>query len=434
VKSSQNHEFLLTFESGKQWIYNNMTNALTDLDGNNVVDNLEPGEFTDAEIAAPWNPIAKSNAPRTLKIQLGLKCNYSCAYCNQATQVGDEFHTNTDDAEDFINRLDTWLESEPQKIELWGGEPWLYWKKIKYLLPRLRERFPNAKFGMITNGSLLNQEIMDMIDEYDISITISHDGPGQYLRGPDPLVDDEKRAWIDQLVEKRQGNLCFNTVLTADNRDPNKVKNFFKKEFGPQAHSDFEGIVNDYSDGDVGLVREFCQEEYDELSQSILSGLYQGELMQTSYFGGRLVNFIEGIRSARPASSVGQKCGMDASHNIAVDLLGNAMTCQNTGAKGLHNIGNVYRGDVAIDTALHWSHREECKHCPVLHICAGSCMYLGGDNWSRSCNNEFYTGIPIFIAAMSELAEERLVSWQGNVVRPNYEIPKTNRIAITEVD
>ncbi len=57
---------------------------------------------------------------------------------------------------------------------------------------RLREAFPESKFSLITNGSLLSREKLDFIAEHDIEITISHDGPGQHLRGPDPFDDPAK--------------------------------------------------------------------------------------------------------------------------------------------------------------------------------------------------------------------------------------------------
>jgi hypothetical protein len=40
------------------------------------------------------------------------------------------------------------------------------------------------------------------------------------------------------------------------------------------------------------------------------------------------------------------------------------MTCQNTGAKGVHKIGHVADFDaIALDTATHFAFREECMSC-----------------------------------------------------------------------
>lgn len=74
----------------------------------------------------------------------------------------------------------------------------------------------------------------------------------------------------------------------------------------------------------------------------------------------------------RPIEALGQKCGMDSPDAIAVDLRGNVMTCQNTGAKDAHKIGHVADFDaIALDTATHFAFRPECISCPVVQLCKG---------------------------------------------------------------
>ncbi|MDT8858253.1 hypothetical protein RNZ50_25155 [Paracoccaceae bacterium Fryx2] len=94
-------------------------------------------------------PLGKSRAPRILKIQLGLSCNYACSYCNQAFQIADATVSKLVDVEHFLVQLDGWITGAPESIELWGGEPFLYWAKIRRLIPVLAERFPAARFSII---------------------------------------------------------------------------------------------------------------------------------------------------------------------------------------------------------------------------------------------------------------------------------------------
>ena len=71
--------------------------------------------------------------------------------------------------------------------------------------------------------------------------------------------------------------------------------------------------------------------------------------------------FYASIQRRRPIEALGQKCGMDSPDAIAVDLRGNVMTCQNTGAKGVHKIGHVDDfSAIALDTATHFAFRPEC--------------------------------------------------------------------------
>ena len=164
---------------------------------------VEPGIFAQVARVAKDKPLGKSRAPRVLKIQLGLSCNYACSYCSQAFQIADATVSKLADVEHFLTQLDGWITDAPEKIELWGGEPFLYWAKIKWLIPALAERFPAARFSIITNGSLLDREKLDFIAQYDIAIGISHDGPGQHLRGPDPFDDPGKSHWIEALLAER---------------------------------------------------------------------------------------------------------------------------------------------------------------------------------------------------------------------------------------
>ena len=128
---------------------------------------VEPGVFVPAPRVAKDKPLGKSRSPRILKIQLGLSCNYACSYCNQAFQIADATVSKLVDVEHFLVQLDSWITDAPESIELWGGEPFLYWAKIKRLIPALAERFPAARFSIITNGSLLSREKLDFIAAHE---------------------------------------------------------------------------------------------------------------------------------------------------------------------------------------------------------------------------------------------------------------------------
>ena len=50
---------------------------------------VEPGKFAQVARVAKDKPLGKSRAPRILKIQLVLSCNYACSYFSQAFQIAD---------------------------------------------------------------------------------------------------------------------------------------------------------------------------------------------------------------------------------------------------------------------------------------------------------------------------------------------------------
>ena len=112
----------------------------------------------------------------------------------------------------------------------------------------------------------------------------------------------------------------------------------------------------------------------------------------------------------RPSSAVGQKCGMDRSDNIAVDLKGNVLTCQNESPVEVsfngesHLIGSVDDFDnIKLKSSTHWSFRDNCAKCPVLQLCKGSCMFLHGPLWELGCDNSYSDNIPYFMSAIELL-------------------------------
>ena len=376
---------------------------------------IEPGIFAQVPRVAKDKPLGKSRSPRILKIQLGLSCNYACSYCNQAFQIADATVSKLADVEHFLAQIDDWITDAPEAIELWGGEPFLYWAKIKRLIPALAGRFPGAAFSIITNGSLLSREKLDFIATHDIAITISHDGPGQSLRGPDPLDDPEKRAWIEALLTERPGKTAFNAVLTRGYHNLRALKAWFADKVGPDIFVGLEGVVNVYDAATAIGTGRFEPAELNSLTRSIFEALVEDP--NAFGLGERIDEFYASIQRRRPIEALGQKCGMDREDTIAVDLRGNVMTCQNTGAKGAHKIGHVADFDaIALNTATHFAFRDECMSCPVVQLCKGSCMFLEGDFFAQSCANEFAFNFGIMIAAVWHLT--------GMVVR---EVKRTDR-------
>jgi len=396
---------------------------LTDEDGVPLLADASPCVFDQVQRVSAAAPGWKSRAAATLKIQLGLRCNYACSYCNQASSVPDAAVTRTSDADTFLEGLGQWLQGAPQRIEFWGGEPLLYFAKLRRLVPALRQRFPAAAFTMVSNGSLLDDEILDFIEACDIHVAISHDGPGQHLRGPDPF-DDPKRAHGLREFWRRRGGQArrakFNVVLTPANADIAATRSWFAQRLGDEAVVvDTEGVVSVYDDRNLGGAAAWREEDYRTLHASIVQGFASGTALLYPSLREKARDFIHSLQHCRPGSALGQKCAMDAPDQLAVDLHGNVMTCQNTGAQGRHRIGHVTQmEEVRLDTATHWSHRECCSHCPVVQLCQGGCMFLEGEHFAQSCENEYRFNLAILEGVLHQVTGLRLLRISGDIRRP----------------
>ena len=398
--------------------YNSHKNIMINEFGSLLIRKEQTIPYKSFHKVSPETPGRKGKIS-TLKIQLGLKCNYSCSYCLQSSELPDANVTSNSDTRSFIDSISKWLTVPPKRIEFWGGEPFVYWSKLKILVPELRNMFPKAEFLIITNGSLLDEEKIQFICDYDILIGMSHDGPQQKYRGPDPFRDEKTFATIKSLMDRRPGKVSFNIVLHAKNYDLEAIYNWFDEKF-PNPNLTLEGIVSTYDDYTLKNIGQFTKQQYNELVNNVF---YELTVKRTRFksLSMKLDSFIESLRQQIPINMLHQRCGMDKEDMIAVDLQGNVMTCQNTGSKGNHKIGSVYDYEnIKLDTSTHLSFREECTHCPVVQLCKGGCMYLQNDYFTQSCWNEYYYNLGVFKAALFFLTGRILIKLEGDIRRPTY--------------
>jgi uncharacterized protein len=408
-------------------LYRPHTSELTDESGETLLGDIQPFGYEDAERVSPNQPGWKSRKVGTLKIQLGLHCNYACSYCNQASYVKDATVTRTADADEFMAGMSRWLHDAPARIEFWGGEPLLYFAKLKRLVPALRDRFPAAVLFIVTNGSLIDEEILTFIEKWDLFVAVSHDGPGQHLRGPDPFDDPQAARWLRELWKRRGGDqrkrVIFNVVLTPQNADIGATRAWFEARIGGDVTLDAEGVVSVYDDSALQGSGRWSEQDYQRLHRSIVNGFLSGKALQYLSIQHKARDFVQALQRQRPAAAVGQKCGMDEPDQLAVDLRGNVMTCQNTGARDKHHLGNVMQMEgVQLNTSTHWSHRENCRHCPVVQLCKGGCMYLDGPHFAQSCENEYRYNLAVLEGLIQRLTGLRLQRITGDIRRPKLRV------------
>ena len=392
--------------------YDNLQSTLTDDKGLSVISVMSESLMAQRSVAPATSkdtPLGKTT-PRVLKISLGLSCNYECEYCSQRF-VPRANETNPDDISNFVDGLDSWVLEAPEKVEFWGGEPLVYIKTLRPLAERIRAKYPDAAFTLITNGSLLNIELNKWLVDMGFNVGLSHDGPGQHVRGPDPLADPDTKAAILDLYGRLAplGRMSFNSMMNRSNTSRAAVQDFFIKLTGDANVRIGEGsIVDAYDEG--GLANSLLPEDYATYRNRAFAELRSGKASNFGTITMKVSSFINSLRTRRPATTIGQRCGMDKPDTIAVDLKGNVLTCQNVSSVGMapngqsHKIGHVSNlADVKLDTATHWSFRKECSNCPVLHICQGSCMFLENELWSATCNNAYSDSIPVFAAGIEFL-------------------------------
>lgn len=399
--------------------YDNTDNALTWEDGKYVITPVSKQE------PSKQVKIEEGKDPNYVKILLGLSCNYECEYCNQRFVPHSE-ETNQKDIDPFIEKMHTWFTGGEDglgtncKIEFWGGEPLVYWKTLKPLAEQIREKYPYARFSIITNGSLLDDEKNEWLDRLGFSVSVSHDGPGQPVRGPDPFEDPKSAHGIISLFKllAPQGRMSLNTMLNNKNYSRYEIEQWFinliRKKLGEEyiqyLHIGEGAFVDAYDEGGLSSSLNSEDEEI-RYRNTAYNEIREGKINHFLIVNDKARQFISYIENGVRSDTLGQKCGMDKSDTVAMDLNGNVLTCQNVSSVSVnpsgisHLLGTVDNlKDIKVKTGTHWSDREECPNCPVLHLCKGSCFFLTGPLWETTCSNAFSDNIPIFAATIEAIS------------------------------
>lgn len=404
----------------KTFQYDNMSNVLKDSEGNIFE---YPEEQRQKNTAKPYksfdknSPLKKAKLISHLKIQMGLSCNYSCDYCSQKF-VERQPETSKKDIDAFMEKLNAlhFDEDVGLVVEFWGGEPLVYWKTLKPLAEVIAERFDawknKPRFTIITNGSILTDEIIDWLMMMDFSVGISHDGPGQFVRGPDPFDDPEVKDRIlgfYRMMTRLGKGISFNSMLNSKNQSRKEIHDWFVNLTGDENVVLGEGSLVDAYDEEGISNSLITKQEHFDFRKKAFGEIYgaQGKIGFRGQLG-KIEDLINAVLSHRESKYLGQKCGMDDEHTIAVDLRGNVMTCQNVSSLEISKNGESHHGgnlddysNVELKSVTHWSKRKECPECPVLHICKGACMFLDEKFWDISCSNAYSDNVALFAAAFT---------------------------------
>ncbi len=423
----------------KIFYYDNTNNVLKDAAGTvfEVPSNERTSfDFPETKPFDKTNPLKKSNKIGTLKIQLGLSCNYSCDYCSQKF-VERPPETSKKDIEAFMQKLEVleFDESKGLKIEFWGGEPLVYWKTLKPLAEALVDKFSHWKkrpvLSVITNGSLLTREICSWLYYMGFAVGISHDGPNQSVRGPDPFVDPEKKKILMEFykIMRQQNRISFNVMMNGRNTSRQAVHDWFVAFTGDPTVPIGEGTIVDAYDED-GLNNSLATlEDHFAYRRQSFGDIYgsQGRINFVNIIH-KIDTFTKDILNHTESRFVGQKCGMDDEHTIAVDLKGNIVTCQNVSVMETSKNGESHLGgnledysNVELKSVTHWMNRSKCASCPVLHLCRGSCMYLDGKYWDATCDNAYSDNVPLFALSIEKMTGYIPVLIKGEGLPPERE-------------
>ncbi|MDO6684603.1 MULTISPECIES: radical SAM/SPASM domain-containing protein [unclassified Agarivorans] len=347
------------------------------------------------------NSIFNGPRIRVMVMHLTESCNLKCKYCfveGQYTGSNDRGRMSINTAKEsvrFFGRIiSNNVFSKPPSIVLYGGEPLLNWPAAKATLEEIKKLKSDGKLDnrtnviIITNGTLITDNIASVLKQHDVHVAVSIDGPeevhdkyrktrkgkgsfGAAMRGIEKLKQHGVRPTISSVMTK-------DTIPRLE-----AVLDFFSDKLEVKGIGfNHVSIVPNQFPYDSEYEKEFANtivraQEYNAIKHP---GVYERRMSP------RIRNFRTKMLVKSDCTGCGEQFSVspDAKVGICQGFIGERKTFG----------GSVY--DKSFDPHMvpefqEWSTRspltmEECKSCPALATCGGGCprnaYTLTGSIWN----------------------------------------------------
>lgn len=321
---------------------------------------------------------------KALCLNIAHDCNIRCGYCFAST--GD-YHGGrklmsfevASKAIDFL--LETSGSRKRLEVDFFGGEPLMNFEVVKRTVEYARER--EKKYGkrigftMTTNGTLLNSEIEEFINENMDNIVLSIDGRKQ--------VNDRMRKFIngsgtyDEIMPRLKSFVAsrgdksyyIRGTFTANNLDfCNDVLHLADEGF---REISIEPVVAEKEMG-YALKEEHIPviyKEYERLAEKYIEYAETGK-------GFRYYHFLMDLDGGPCVYKRVSSCGSGVEY-FAVTPDGELYPCHQFVGRQEFLMGDVWKGVTAEDKRKEFSentvyHKEKCRECWARFYCSGGCQ------------------------------------------------------------
>lgn len=328
-----------------------------------------------------------SSFPKKLKritLCVSNDCNLRCKYCyaSGGNYGENRFFMDKETALEFVDFCYREL-TELECVMFFGGEPLLNWKVIKFICEEFEKRFKDGgclkpKFTLVTNGTIYNATIFQLIKKNICSITVSIDGKedvNNYNRVyPDGKGSFERISNFIHNVKKYKGvKLQFEATYTKVHEKFGytryDVKKFLTSYFGIQ------GIVVDENSLDL------------EQLYSSLKTITKDDILKTDFEC--LPNDFWHILYSLATKKELSFCSI-AQDRITISSSGEIYACQLLNGKKGNVIGYICEAgilDKMYNNRLRFSDNSYCKSCWAKPLCGGCVVQKFYDQQNRTLNN-----------------------------------------------
>ena len=329
------------------------------------------------EVSQYLNDINRNNPNLTLAIILGMECNFACRYCFEGAQKGNKAMDDRT-ADQLIAFIKERFSPDKKKLllQIYGGEPLLYKKRIIYLAQRLKpyveERGAKLSFDLISNGSLLTEKVVNELNTWGLDgVKVTIDGPPENHNHFRPF---KSGAESFEVIVRNIKAVCGKTNIRLGG-------NFTK-----HTYQDFATVLDLLSQEGIGP-------DTLELVNFNIVMQVKDEITSNEYIGGcatinepwlgdaSLHVRKEVFRRGYPMGEIApQPCAVEIDDAFTVHYDGSLYKCVTWVGHEQYKIGDLWQG-VSEDYQKthhvgHWQQEEKCQKCSYLPLCFGGCRYM----------------------------------------------------------
>lgn len=310
-----------------------------------------------------------SKGYRKIFFILGDDCNMQCAYCKAHLKANtDKVIHKVDVTQEVLDFLAKEIKQQPTLINFYGGEPFLYFDTMKYVVDTLNIPKGEVLWSTMTNGRALTKEIVDFVNEKEMVVNLSWDGRVvEQTRGFDVLKDNKLRECIMSI-----NNLFINATLTALTSPKEILDSFipYTKEYQQKNGKPLKihiGLATPHERSD-----KLYDYDYIKIYNEICDILWQGTVVETDYESSPYSAWAKTMMAKVIAK---QEKKRELGVCLDMDTKGNFFMCPFS----CRAVDTLATYDSYLEKAKRRLEIARCKEdCPVQSICDGGCAQLKG--------------------------------------------------------
>jgi uncharacterized protein len=350
------------------------------------------------------------------------RCNLSCDYCWSSHQSNIDMSTDI-----LLKVLDSIDMKKIKNINFFGGEPLLNWDVIKTCVLKFNQKRLEPPFGITSNLTLLTDEMIEFIDDFNIHFLVSIDG----IKESHDLHRCNSYDIVLSNLKKLLDRDLYHLIEIRYTIHPDQVHNLFT---GVKYLLDLGlNYINPCPVTDIPWTKEQLQSYQDnhlQLLEYYVKILETGRNISIKDIDDMLYTILEPL----PNSDIG--CNLNANNWIAISASGDVYPCHRCASEACNplfdnfKIGNVFTGinttrrqQIQKDNARYETKDapNKCFECEVHEKCKLGCVIenLSLSNKKYQASDAYCSIIKILVNNIKKFRNTILNDIPTNNIRIN---------------